>query len=462
LKAWIHSHDSSNSKFRLGLTQALIGRGVKIHEYDPAMPVGPGIILYEEEDMSNLCRFLIEISQCGLERVLVVKTSPRSSSSDNIWQLLRAGAADVLFCKNLPELAEEITYRLEHWENIDEVVQAPLRCDNLIGQCAAWISVLRQVADVAKFTDASILLVGETGTGKELLARWVHDLDPRPLKKRWAILDCTTIVPSLSGSEFFGHEKGAFTSAVSSREGAFALADGGTLFLDEIAELPLDLQAQLLRVIQEGLYKRVGGNTWYRTQFRLVCASNRDVLEEVKKGRFRSDLYYRIATFTFRLPCLRERVVDILPLARHFMKQIRNDGEALEMDEHVREYLHKRDYPGNVRELKQLVTRMIYRHIGSGPVTAGDIPEEERPAIDHDALSWCDAELEKALRRAVHQGVGLKEIKRKVAETAVRIGMTDEQNDIRQVALKLGVSRRALEIRRRISAASKEPERRRD
>src|SRR5690606_31880967 len=134
------------------------------------------------------------------------------------------------------------------------------------------------------------------------------------------ILDCSTIVPELAGSEFFGHERGAFTGALITREGAFALADGGTLFLDEIGELPLHLQVQLLRVIQEGTYKKVGSNTWKSTRFRLICATNRDLSEEVKKGRFRADLFYRIASWTFHLPPLRERKEDILPLALHFLK----------------------------------------------------------------------------------------------------------------------------------------------
>src|SRR6185295_226461 len=150
--------------------------------------------------------------------------------------------------------------------------------------------------------------------GKELLARVIHALDPRPDKGELVVLDCTTIVPELSGSEFFGHERGAYTGAVGPRDGAFALAHGGTLFLDEIGELPLALQAQLLRVVQEGTYKRVGGNAWHKASFRLVCATNRDLKEEVARGRFRGDLYHRLATNASRLPPLRDRVEDILVL----------------------------------------------------------------------------------------------------------------------------------------------------
>src|SRR4029077_5747912 len=146
-----------------------------------------------------------------------------------------------------------------------------------------------------------------------IVARLIHLLDARPNKRDLVVLDCSTVVPELSGSEFFGHERGAFTGALTERHGAFALANGGTLFLDEIGELPLPLQAQLLRVVQEHSYKRIGGNKWHRTDFRLVCATNRDLLGLVCGGEFRADLYYRIASFVCKLPALRERAEDIIP-----------------------------------------------------------------------------------------------------------------------------------------------------
>src|SRR6202023_58747 len=148
----------------------------------------------------------------------------------------------------------------------------------------------------------------------EVAANLIHRLNTRADKRDMVILDCSTIVSDLSGSEFFGHERGAFTGALTERQGAFALANGGTLFLDEIGELPLPLQAQLLRVVQERTYKRLGGNTWRRTDFRLVCATNRDLVELIRRGEFRADLYYRIASFVCKLPALRERLEDIIPL----------------------------------------------------------------------------------------------------------------------------------------------------
>ncbi len=327
------------------------------------------------------------------------------------------------------------------------LVESPLIRNSLVGESRVWKSVLRQVVETARFTDASVLIMGETGTGKELVARVIHTLDPRPTKRDLVILDCTTIVPELSGSEFFGHERGAFTGAVSPRDGAFALADGGTLFLDEVGELPLGLQAQLLRVVQERMYKRVGGNTWHHADFRLVCATNRDLLQAVARGTFRSDLYYRIASTTCKLPPLRERIEDIFRLLHHFTQQLRPDEAQPELDELVREYLLKRTYPGNVRDLKQVVSRIMYRHVGSGPLTVGDIPEEERPSGE-SVGDWSDVSLDRAIRRALAQGIGLKEISRTVTEIAIRTAVADEEGNLQRAARKLGVSDRALQLRR--------------
>jgi transcriptional regulator with GAF, ATPase, and Fis domain len=310
------------------------------------------------------------------------------------------------------------------------------------------IQVLRQFVEVAAFTNASVLVVGESGTGKELAARLIHALDRRPDKRQLVVLDCTTVVPDLAGSEFFGHERGAYTGAVADRDGAFALADGGTLFLDEVGDLPLSLQAELLRVIQEHTYKRVGSNEWRKTNFRLVCATNRDLLGELAAGRFRSDLYFRIASWTCKLPSLRERSEDILPLATYFAQQARGEQEPVEWDQAVRDYLAQRPYPGNVRDLKHLVARMCCRHVGPGPITVGDVPEEERPLLAPASWEWHAGAFEKAIHQAVAGGVGLKEIRRQAEEIAVRIAVEKEGGNLQKAAGKLGVTDRALQQRR--------------
>ena len=206
-----------------------------------------------------------------------------------MWQLLQSGAADVVTWDHTSQLAARIAAKLRHWHIVDHLVGSPLVQRIVVGESPAWSRVLRQIVEVA-LTRSAVLIIGETGTGKELAAKTIHAVDSTTPKGELQILDCTTIVPELAGSELFGHERGAFTHAVTAREGAFARANGSTLFLDEVGELPLGLQAQLLRVVQEGTYKRVGGNTWYHTEFRLVCATNRDLKDLVQRGLFRADL----------------------------------------------------------------------------------------------------------------------------------------------------------------------------
>jgi transcriptional regulator with GAF, ATPase, and Fis domain len=304
---------------------------------------------------------------------------------------------------------------------------------------------VRTLVEIGAFSDVPLLITGESGTGKELAARLVHGLDPQRRRHELVVLDCTTIVPTLSGSEFFGHERGAFTGASSTREGAFARAHGGTLFLDEVAELEPHLQAELLRVVQEGTYKRVGSDTWRRTSFRLVCATNRNLADEVSAGRFRHDLYYRIAGACVDLPPLRERRQDILPLARYFLADVRPD-EPPEIDSPLEHFLVAREYPGNVRELRHLVVRMALRHVGCGPLTVGDLPDDER--ADARTPRNLDDGLAEAVRRRLDDGATLKEISAAAAEVAVELALADEAGNVTRAARRLGVTPRALQLRR--------------
>jgi transcriptional regulator with GAF, ATPase, and Fis domain len=315
--------------------------------------------------------------------------------------------------------------------------------------------VFKSIGRVAP-QNVTVLIHGESGTGKELVARLIHQLDGRPGKRELTVLDCSTVVPSLSGSEFFGHDKGAFTGAAGPREGAFALADGGTLFLDEVGELPPNLQAELLRVIQEGMYKRVGSNTWRTTDFRLVSATNRDLTQDQQAGRFRLDLYYRLAAWRFRLPSLHERREDIEPLARYFLSRSRGNGTAPEVEPAVRTFLLTREYPGNVRDLRQLVERMSQRHVGNGPVTVGDVPSDDRPAwAAGDGMGrpagpgpWHAGAFDESVCAAVARGIGLKEITRAAAETAVSAALVGSNGSVAMAAEALGVTARALQMRR--------------
>jgi len=395
----------------------------------------------------ELCTFLQNVSRGGHERILVLADSVGSQNGVSGWELLQAGASDVLIWSNPDEIAQQVRARFERWLTVDQLLETPPVAHSVVGKSPVWRAVLRDIVEITRFSDAPALILGESGTGKELIARLMHTLDPRPHKRDLVVLDCSTIMSELSGSEFFGHERGAFTGAVSQRDGAFALADSGTLFLDEIGELPLSLQAQLLRVVQEHTYKRVGGNTWHRTDFRLVCATNRDLLAQVRRGEFRADLYYRIASFVCKLPSLRERLDDVIPLAEYFLRQMHPKGEPPQLDDAVRTYLLRREYPGNVRDLRQVVSRLLSRYAGGGTITIGSVPPEERPAAEQEKAVWLDLDFEGVIRRAVLCSARLKEIGRAAEDIAIRIATDQESGNLQRAARRLGVTDRTLQLR---------------
>jgi transcriptional regulator with GAF, ATPase, and Fis domain len=428
--------------------EALQQSGLGSFRVEDIPPSGTGMILFDRET-PELCRRLRAYGSNGLHRVLAIAVTSKGLRPGTVWNVLQAGASDMLAWDQLDDPATVVASRVERWQKIEDLMHSPLVRDNLVGQSLPWISALRRIIELARFTGDSALIVGESGTGKELVARLIHTLDTRPDKGDLVIVDCTTVTPDLAGSEFFGHERGAYTSAIARRDGAFALADGGTLFLDEVGELPLTLQAELLRVVEEHTYKRVGGNTWKKTNFRLVCATNRDLAEEQAQGRFRRDFYYRIATCTCRLPSLRERRKDIPHLAQHFLRKIYPGQDSPDLDDAVRDYIVTRDYPGNVRELRKVVSRMAQRHIGSGPITPGNIAEEDRPAATAlHQKDWRDDMFQLAIRRALSLGVKLREISDGAAEIAMQIAMEEEGSTLRRAAEKLGITDRALQMRR--------------
>jgi transcriptional regulator with GAF, ATPase, and Fis domain len=427
------------------VVQFLTAAGVRLLSFDSHHSQDSGLIFFEAVDESLLARVRRFVA-AGPARLLAATRSKAGAAQGGVWSLLNAGACDVLRYADPDTLAQQVLARLRRWQEVDEILASRLVQENCVGSSARWLAVLRQIIEVAAFSDTAILLTGESGTGKELMARLIHTLDRRKDKRDLIVLDCTTIVDSLSGSEFFGHERGAFTGASGDRDGAFALADRGTLFLDEVGELPPPLQAELLRVIQEHTYKRVGGNQWRSSQFRLVCATNRDLYKEQAEGRFRPDLYYRLAGWIGRLPPLRERPGDVLAAAQCFAKQLRPNESAPDFDDAVRDYLLQRSYPGNMRELRQVVARLLSRHVGPGPVTAGAIPEDERPR--QAAAPWNAAGMCQTIVQALHCGVALKEIGKQAENLAVRLAMELEGHSLQRAARRLGVTDRALQIRR--------------
>jgi transcriptional regulator with GAF, ATPase, and Fis domain len=451
-------------------------------------PEGAPVVLVLDAVTPRALRHLASITEHGRHRVLVVVTDQDGLCRGDGWRLVDHGAADVRVWR--PGLEDQLNDRLHRWAAVSELIESDTVREELVGSSPCWLAALDTLVEVARFSASAILITGESGTGKELAARLVHHLDPRVVRGRLVVVDCTTVVPSLSGSEFFGHERGAFTGAHSAREGAFSAAHGGTLFLDEVGELPLPLQAELLRVVQEGAYKRVGGNDWLHTSFRLVCATNRNLLKEVEQSRFRADLYYRIAVATVSLPPLRDRAEDILPLFRHFVRAVH--GADLEIDTEVANLVEGRTYPGNVRDLRQLALRMLTRHAGTGPITVGDVPEEERPRVhpmadcsptgSDDRLSgrpphlaprgqptrdqvieevgggWSESDLDAIVGSALDRGIRYDDIHTAVTMSAQRVALERAGGNQKRAAELLGLTPRALQKQRQRVASPLDPE----
>ena len=245
-----------------------------------------------------------------------------------------------------------------------EQLQPEQDIGGIVGSSDALRYVLSKAQQVAT-TSSTVLLLGETGVGKDLIARAIHGLSPRR-DRPLVTLNCAALPQSLVESELFGHEKGAFTGAVALRKGRFEIADGSTLFLDEVGELPLELQAKLLRVIQDGEFERVGGTATQKTDARLIAATNRRLDEDVKAGRFRADLWYRLNVFPITVPPLRQRREDIPLLVTHFVqKHCRKAGKPpLDVSLGAVKDLQSREWPGNVRELESVIERAVVSSTG--------------------------------------------------------------------------------------------------
>jgi two-component system nitrogen regulation response regulator GlnG len=237
--------------------------------------------------------------------------------------------------------------------------------ETLIGRSSAMIEVYKEIGRVAR-TEMTVLLMGESGTGKELVARAIHGNSTRS-RGPFVTVNMAAIPKDLIESELYGHEKGSFTGAVERRPGKFELASGGTLFLDEIGEMPLELQAKLLRVLQEREIDRVGGTRPLAVDVRIVAATNADLARSVEEGRFRRDLYYRLAVVPIRLPPLREREGDVVLLARHFLAKYGEQlkGRALSLAKDAEPLLLSHAWPGNVRELQNVVQRALLKLAGA-------------------------------------------------------------------------------------------------
>jgi sigma-54 dependent transcriptional regulator, flagellar regulatory protein len=254
----------------------------------------------------------------------------------------------------------------------------------LIGTSGAIREVRDLIRKVAP-TDSNVLILGESGTGKELAARQIHEFSPR-VDLPFVPVNCGAIPPELLESELFGHEKGAFTGALSMRAGRFEFAEGGTLFLDEIGDMPMQMQVKLLRVLQERVFERVGSNRQMRCNVRIVAATHRDLDVEVREGRFREDLYYRLNVFPIHIPPLRERPTDLPLLIEHLLAAAAGQKAcAFRLTDEAIGTLARFEWPGNVRELGNLIERLSILFPG-GTVRSADLPSRYRPMSTPESI----------------------------------------------------------------------------
>ena len=290
--------------------------------------------------------------------------------------------------------------------------------------------VLEMIDQVAA-SRSTVLLQGESGTGKELLAHRIHEMSPRHSQTFLAV-HCAALAETLLASELFGHEKGAFTGAAERKIGRFEIANGGTLFLDEVSEIPLEMQVKLLRVLQEGEFERVGGTKTIRVDVRLICATNKDLSQEVKAGRFREDLFYRINVILIKVPPLRERPQDIRPLIDYLVKSLsRLNGKVIEsIDPDVYKKMESYPWPGNVRELKNVVERMVVLSRDK-KLTALNLPEDLKQG--ENSL----AELPTGLNPEISN---LQDMEKEL----IRLKLQECKGNKSKAAKRLGISRRTL------------------
>ncbi len=341
----------------------------------------------------------------------------------------------------------------------DATPDDPSMAVGMVGNAPSMQQV-REIIRTAAASPSTVLITGESGTGKELVARALHAGSPRA-RGPFIRVNCAAIPAGLVESELFGHERGAFTGAVSSRAGRFELADGGTLFLDEVSEIPLEIQVKLLRAIQESEFERVGGVKTVRVDVRIIAATNRNLEEDIRERRFREDLYYRLNVVPIPLPPLRDRIDDLSILVQHFVQRCneRLDKAVKGFSNEALALVTTYPWPGNIRELENLVERMVLFASGD-TIAAHELPEAfqgEEQRSSSAATSPSEAEDSADDERSIRQirvplqslGLDLKEAVRQgsrlVEEVLIAEALKQTEGNVTRAARLLGISRRSLQ-----------------
>ena len=348
------------------------------------------------------------------------------------------------FSMNLPN-GQAVTGRVQGspiWANDDQILlgesivsfylQQGVAASGLMGRSAAYNDLTERLKKAAK-TSTPVMLLGETGTGKELAAEFIHQHSARA-EHRFVVVDCTSISDDLFESELFGHEKGAFTGAESNKKGLFELAHQGTLFLDEIGELPLTQQAKLLRILEKGQYRRVGGTQTLRSNVRVVSATHRNLACMVQKGEFREDLFYRLSVFPISIPPLRERREDIPVLCQHFLTQLEADeSHTYQLSKPALIKLIQHSWPGNIRELRNTI------HLAAALCDNGKIDDK-----DIQILSWqMPAEEKKTADTLAKISDALNPVEKIEAEYILQL-MEKYRGNRKKISMEMNISERTL------------------
>lgn len=417
---------------------------------------GEEVVRLAERDLFDL--ILLDIRMPKLDGISVLKKvkafSPETivimitafASADTAIQAMREGAYDYI---TKPFKVDEIRLIIRNAlekkhlqkENVllKEAVKERFRFGNIIGQSPKMQALYDLLEKVAP-TKTNVLITGESGTGKELVAKAIHYNSPRK-DKPFVTLNCGAIPEALIESELFGHMKGAFTDAIATKKGLFEVADEGTLFLDEISELPLLMQVKLLRVLQDREFKRVGGTEDIRVDVRIIAATNKDLEEAVKVHRsFREDLYYRLNVIEVKLPPLRERKEDIRLLAEHFMKKYSDElGKRItQIAPGALQALLEYDYPGNVRELQNIIERAVALESGEELSERNVISYLDR----HSPIKkgWFDLELPS-------EGIDLERVVEEVERTLLLKALERTKGIKKKAAELLGINFRSMRYR---------------